>query len=772
MYKIAWFTFIAFSCFAQKPLMEGIKGKQAYKTYPYITAGNRLYAIGAQNGTFPEIGWHVSGEMGGVWDHPIKLLDGYRAAILSGEKVLPLNDAQGTNYPFSNTFVYRLADPQLRVEQMQFVPDDMEGMVVEYRIKNTSSKAFWGKFSFSADVDLRPTWLGERSNMIDAEDQIKYRGQLLFAKDRLQDWYCVIGASEHAIAQRTGKSSFQGKGLSGELMYALQLQPNQTKTIRIFIAGSSESAMQAEATIKSMKSSSTALFQAKKKRFEAIESQSKLTTSDPTFDKTIRWLKYNSDGFIREVPAWGRGIAAGYPDYPWWFGCDSEYALQGYLAIGSHDLVKDNVALLARLSAKTNTNGRIVHETSTNGEVYNPGNINETPQFISLLWNAYRWTGDVKLLKTHVDLIKRGMDWILHEKDANQNGFPEGSGMMEIQGLESEMIDVASYTQRGLADAAKIVRVLGEEQLANDYAGKAAQLAKQINDRFWSADDRSFGDFIADDAHAIDLLDKAIVRADTLRKPWSVDELMQTKKHITQNPSKQDRPFVLHHNWVVNTPMEMGIADPAKAQQALETARKFVNPFGVFVTGIDRDETAGKELGSFKGSKLFSYTGAVMTLPTGVSAVAENQYGHPDEALDYLHRMGRSFSYASPGSIYEVSPDYGMFTQAWNLYGYAVPVVQQFFGIQPMAANKQIIIQPLMPAAWSFARLDKVKIGQNQVSIHYTKTMAGYTLAVQSAEMGWDIQVLARAGYVLAKKQKTPKGFYMYRYLKNSFLPY
>ena len=82
-------------------------------------------------------------------------------------------------------------------------------------------------------------------------------------------------------------------------------------------------------------------------------------------------------------------------------------------------------------------------------------------------------------------------------------------------------------------------------------------------------------------------------------------------------------PLFLHHNWVVNTPMEMGVADSDKALKALKTAEKFVNPFGVFVTGMDRDDSAGKDTGSFKGSKVFSYTGAVMTLPTGVSAIME-----------------------------------------------------------------------------------------------------------------------------------------------------
>ena len=46
---------------------EGIEGKKEFSSTSYITAGDRLYAIGAQNGTFPEIGWHIQDEMGRHW---------------------------------------------------------------------------------------------------------------------------------------------------------------------------------------------------------------------------------------------------------------------------------------------------------------------------------------------------------------------------------------------------------------------------------------------------------------------------------------------------------------------------------------------------------------------------------------------------------------------------------------------------------------------------------------------------------------------------------
>jgi len=193
---------------------------------------------------------------------------------------------------------------------------------------------------------------------------------------------------------------------------------------------------------------------------------------------------------------------------------------------------------------------------------------------------------------------------------------------------------------------------------------------------------------------------------------------------------------------VVNTPMEMGIAEPDNAKIALRTAEKYTNPYGVFVTGIDRDETAGKEEVSFKGSEIFSYTGAVMTLPTGVLAIAENNYGNPDKALDYLKRMSKTFSYAFPGSMYEVSPDYGMISQAWNIYSFAIPIIEQFFGIKPEAFNKQVTIQPQFPSEWDQASLENVVIADNKVSIYYEKNGNDVNLRIVKTNPSWKLKII------------------------------
>ena len=42
----------------------------------YAAAGERARILGFEDGRFYANGWHIAGEMGGIWSEPIKLVDG------------------------------------------------------------------------------------------------------------------------------------------------------------------------------------------------------------------------------------------------------------------------------------------------------------------------------------------------------------------------------------------------------------------------------------------------------------------------------------------------------------------------------------------------------------------------------------------------------------------------------------------------------------------------------------------------------------------------
>ncbi len=748
-------SFIYFSC--QKnpqeiPLseflidVEGLVGKKEYLSSPYVTAGDRVYMVGHQDGSFPDLGWHVEGEMGGIWNHPIKLMDGFTVAIgFEGNSYCLNNADEFINYPFANKHIFRENLPGIEIERFQFVPEGKQGIVVEFTVFNVDNSQKTMGFEFTGHTDLMPAWLGERAGMTDYEDSLYFdeKRESWIGKDKGNEWYVIFG-SERKAKHTHGPSQScqyqpQGMGKSARLGYEITLQPMQKSTIRFFISGSYTSLSDAEKTFDNFQANTDLYLSEKKKHYARIASLAKVTIPDKDLQQAFEWVKYNTEWLVRDVPEIGLGLGAGMPDYPWWFGVDNEYTLKGAIATGRKDLVYNTIDLIHKLSLQAGDSGRVIHEVSSNGVIFNPGNINETPQFASLVYWVYQWTGEREFLEKYYPFIKNGLAWLMENNDKDGNFFPDGYGMMEIHGLESEMIDVAAYSQKAFSDAAHMARIMQEDDQAKSYQQLADTLKSKINREFWVEDFNSYADFIGTKGEALHLIDAAIIRADTLNKPWAVAELKKSRKKLSTS-GNQKQGFVIFHNWVVNTPMEMGIAEPEKAVRALEKGRKFVNPFGVFVTGIDRDEASETEDGKFEGSKVFSYTGAVMTLPTGVQAIAENNYGNPDQALDYLKRMTKSFGFALPGSIYEVSPDYGMMAQAWNLYSFGVPIITQFFGIQPDAGKRVIHISPLMPTDWLEAKIENVLIGNNVLTLLYEKQEDGINLQLTQKEPDWNIQ--------------------------------
>src|SRR6476659_6773823 len=41
-----------------------------------VASGDRAYSVGFEDGRFYANGWHITGEMGGVWTSPMKMVDG------------------------------------------------------------------------------------------------------------------------------------------------------------------------------------------------------------------------------------------------------------------------------------------------------------------------------------------------------------------------------------------------------------------------------------------------------------------------------------------------------------------------------------------------------------------------------------------------------------------------------------------------------------------------------------------------------------------------
>src|SRR5215831_14191012 len=124
-------------------IMAGISNKGQNTDKPYLTAGDRTYIVGTQDGNFPDLGSHVKGEMGGLWIQPLKLIDGFWVKLSDEKKRSEawLKEAhEFVNYPYGNKFLYTPVLEGIEIERFQFCPQGKEGMVVQYQIKNLTSK--------------------------------------------------------------------------------------------------------------------------------------------------------------------------------------------------------------------------------------------------------------------------------------------------------------------------------------------------------------------------------------------------------------------------------------------------------------------------------------------------------------------------------------------------------------------------------------------------------------------------------------------------------
>src|SRR5919205_3926888 len=85
----------------------------------YIASSERAYAIGFEDGRFYANGWHITGEMGGVWTPPLKLVDGVWFGV--GDQWV----GQATRFTSGWGYTrYRLPDAGgLRLTRTDFAPD-------------------------------------------------------------------------------------------------------------------------------------------------------------------------------------------------------------------------------------------------------------------------------------------------------------------------------------------------------------------------------------------------------------------------------------------------------------------------------------------------------------------------------------------------------------------------------------------------------------------------------------------------------------------------
>jgi glycogen debranching enzyme len=721
----------------------------------YVAAGDRAYVIGSEDGRFPPMGWHIRGEMGGVWAHPIKLLDGYWFSVDNTWLPAASRFTSGAGYVqmnFPNT-------AGLEVTRTEFSPDGSPVTLTGLTLRNPGSTSRSFKLTMDARSEVMAAypwgWTTPSAKEFNGHDEGSYDAstRTLTFQEPGKPWYAAVRAS---VAPELGvvSSDFwgpvkgderadyleNGNGTGGRLRWNLTVGGGQETTLWVAVSGSHTTKEEATDALTTALKNPASLLTQKVTDRQTLLARTDVSLPDSVLEDAFDWGKLNmadltrtvTDARIRDVDE-GRaypppaatmdltGIGAGYPDYPWYFGTDGAYTAYPLVASGQWDTAMDHLRSIRDVSRVVNgSTGKVVHEVVTDGSVYwgandDPGNTNETAQFATAVDLIWRWSGNDRFRDEMYGFVRDGMRYITSASgcpptnpsaegtcDDDGDGWPEGFGMVERTGMGEEKLDNAVYTWQALRALQHMAESKGDSATASWADQKADAMEAKFDAAWWMPAQNLY--------------------ADSLDNPGNV-QLQQ--KH-----------------WINATPMEVLLAPQNRATAALNTLESstFTGSCGLFHTGAGGGPTGAGELKCW-------------TLPTSVMAVAEANYGRlgARQAPFYMRSIAEQLDLEMPGALPEISPspeydpfvdfrERAMFMQAWSSYGVQWPVIHHFLGIRPDVPARSLSVVSDIPDSWPGLSVKKLKVGGGTVAASASRSGKRYTTEV-SAPAGWSLTI-------------------------------
>jgi len=364
----------------------------------------------------------------------------------------------------------------------------------------------------------------------------------------------------------------------------------------------------------------------------------------------------------------------------------------------------------------------VIHELSTTGVVYNPGNLVETPAFTRAVYQTWRWSGDRAFLAEMYPFCQAGMlDYVLGRCDPDGDLCPAGRSIIETLEMHAdfECIDIASYTWEALTFLAEMARILDDTATLALATTNAATLAETIRNDWWLADEGLFADVRATGQE----VQAVLQRIDQLQSEpdweWLGAQVSQAHRLFDAQISAraggaQDikLAWLLRH-WVVMCPVEVGIATPEQATRTFQRllSTEFCNEWGMMLHPERHD---------------------VMSINTGLLALALSRYGWIDAALKLVQQTAATLNLRTPGAISEALPDQWCFLQLWSTLPIISPLVEGVLGIDPNAGEHTLQVIPHLPTGWPEATLERLAVGDQTFTITAKQSTTEYSLRVQA----------------------------------------
>ncbi|OON92918.1 MAG: hypothetical protein ATN31_07565 [Candidatus Epulonipiscioides saccharophilum] len=650
----------------------------------YVVSSNKMYIIGKQDGSFKPLGHHIMGEMVGIFTQPVKLSNGYE--ILENNEVL-----RAKEYIFDtgeSRFIYEKFETKINAV------DNKKALIIEFRTEEKSVE-----LEFKIPLRIKGCWTADIKGFQDAPTRLIYDSNSSVAvKHEQEDYFAKLFIDPSNVKQ--SDISFEQKNNCFEV--AIKFALEQERPVKIYLISSSTLADLDNLTHETISIHSQTI-RPKQRRQELINN-TKIISNDEAFNKAFDGLKLNYDMLVQNIDGIGEGYTAGFPDFQWFFGCDTTYGIYGTLAVGQHEMTKQTLRLLKNLSWAENGNGRVIHEMSPFGIVYGKGNVQETPHFISAVHETYKWTGDKQFLDEMFEFCVLGLNWL---KDQTEEGSacPKGNGIIEVAGIEGRLIDVAILTIAAYEHMEYLAKEMGRKDLIEGYKQDRLILTEEVLAKFYDPEEEFFADIICT-KNEIQASRDILVNSIKNTKTLSLAMEKYFNKVLAKNYEESELIPLVLKNWVSILPYTKDFVPEHVKRPGLNQmmSADFYNNYGMKLNCMCDDKND-------MVNDIYTLNKS-MSINTGYLAEVFSVNGHVDKGYELLKMLVDSLYVDMPFAISEILPNDGCFMQFWSGYGIHHVFLRHILGIDINAPDKMITIAPKLPTALHSVEIKNLLVGK------------------------------------------------------------
>jgi glycogen debranching enzyme len=451
------------------------------------------------------------------------------------------------------------------------------------------------------------------------------------------------------------------------------------------------------------------------------QSSASFETPDQFVSRALRRALADLRLLVNHGPEPGeRYVAAGVPWFACLFGRDSLITSLQLLAVRPQ-VARETLEVLARLQATDTEDwrdaqpGKILHELRV-GEVARTGEMPHTPYYGSVdatpLWlilfgEAYTWTGDRELVDRLWPNAVAALRWIDEFGDEDGDGFVEyrrrsPRGLINQGWKDSRdanrnrdgtlaeaplaLVEVQAYVYAARRQMARLARLRGEHELANDQELRAEDLRRNFEDKFWMEDAGTY-------AMALDA-EKRQVNA------------------IASNAG--------HALWC-------GIASPEHAARVADSlgSAEMWSGWGV--------RTLSSAMAGY--NPIGYHIGSIWPHDNGIIAEGLVRYGHREQANRIAAAMLEATTYFRDSRLPELFCGFGRaesplpvpypvacVPQAWAA-GSLFQLLRTMLGMRPQAGAHELeLVAPELPEWLPQVRVENLRVGDAVVDLLFERT--------------------------------------------------